>query len=258
MSKQINMKNAEAVDYKIDIAGLGARSHAFSIDWHIRLLLVLAWFVFAGFFLTWDVVGDTFNDLFEDGSDIGFSLLFIVVPTAALYFLYHPVLEVVMQGRTPGKRMAGVRLVTQSGHSPGVAALLVRNVFRLLDSLPALYVVGLVSVALTRQHVRIGDLAAGLVLVYDSSVSKKQIKAATNLALDSTLPAAKQELLLELLERWSSMEINARIRLGEKLLRELDIGFNNSQDQQQELASLKPKKQSKFILFHLQKVAGYS
>ena len=43
-----------------------------------------------------------------------------------------------MRGRTPGKRIAGVRLVTREGDIPGVGALLLRNVFRLLDSLPAL------------------------------------------------------------------------------------------------------------------------
>lgn len=253
MNDQLSMMNAEAVDYKIDIAGLGARSHAFSIDWHIRLLLALAWIVFAGFFLSWGVMNDLFKGLFNSDIDSGYMLLFVFGPPMALYFLYHPVFEVAMKGRTPGKRMAGVRLVTQSGHTPGAGALLVRNVFRLLDCLPALYVVGIVSVALTRQHVRIGDLAAGLVLVYDSAISKKQIDAATHLALNSTLAAGKQELLLELLERWSSMEVNARIRVGERMLQEVNSDFNATTDDR---TRLKPVKRSRFIFYQLQKVAG--
>ena len=50
-----------------------------------------------------------------------------------------------MRGRTPGKRMAGVRIVARDGGAPSVGALLVRNVFRLIDSLPLLYGVGLVA-----------------------------------------------------------------------------------------------------------------
>ena len=69
-----------------------------------------------------------------------------------MYFLYHFALEIAMHGRTPGKRMAGIHIVTREGGSPGAGALLTRNVFRLVDSLPLLYGVGLVSNAGTSDH----------------------------------------------------------------------------------------------------------
>src|SRR5690606_18924459 len=91
----------------------------------------------------------------------------VALPATAIYLLYHPVLEVAMRGRTPGKRIAGVRVVRRDGGVPGVGALLVRNVFRLVDSLPFLYCVGLTAAVLTEHSVRIGDMAAGTLLVYD-------------------------------------------------------------------------------------------
>src|SRR5690606_4225634 len=95
--------------------------------------------------------------------------LVVVLPATALYLLYHPVLEVLMRGRTPGKRMAGVRIVKRDGGVPGSVALLVRNIFRLIDFLPFFYFVGLVTTMLTRHCVRLGDIAAGTLLVYDEA-----------------------------------------------------------------------------------------
>src|SRR6202008_2402288 len=91
----------------------------------------------------------------------------VVTPAAATYFLYHIGLEIAMHGRTPGKRMAGVHIVARDGGSPSIGALLTRNVFRLVDSLPLFYGVGLIATLVTRDHVRIGDMAAGTLLAYE-------------------------------------------------------------------------------------------
>jgi uncharacterized membrane protein SpoIIM required for sporulation len=74
---------------------------------------------------------------------------------------------VLTSGSTPGKRLAALRVVARDGATASVGALLVRNVFRVIDSLPVVYGVGLVTSMLRDDHVRIGDLAAGTLLVYD-------------------------------------------------------------------------------------------
>jgi uncharacterized membrane protein SpoIIM required for sporulation len=91
----------------------------------------------------------------------------VVGPPLAIFLLYHVVLEVLTSGRTPGKRLAALRIVARDGATPNVGALLVRNVFRVIDSLPVVYGVGLVTSMIRADHVRIGDLAAGTLLVYD-------------------------------------------------------------------------------------------
>jgi len=213
----LSLQSPDALDYRLEIAGLGARSHAFVIDWHIRFLLALTWLLVVGFAL------HSFEQMREivRHKPSFFDTWVWLVPAAAIYFLYHPVLEIVMAGRTPGKRMAGVRLVTSQGHTPGTGALLLRNVFRLLDCLPGLYIVGLVAVALTRQQVRIGDLAAGLVLVYDHAAQQKALRRATGLALNSTLGPHDQALLLDLTARWPELEEAARIRFAEQFLQRI-------------------------------------
>jgi len=140
-----------------------------------------------------------------------------LLPAAAIYFLYHPVLEIAMQGRTPGKRMAGIRIVTERALTPDAGALIIRNVFRLVDSLPAFYVLGLVVAMLTPRQVRIGDIAAGTLLVYDSGKRKLDFDNVIG-SSTSRLSPGDRELLDDLLERWRGLEAPLRRGLAEKFL----------------------------------------
>src|SRR5262245_10341592 len=109
-SPQIAVPSVTGVDVTLHITGPGRRSFAFVADWPIRLLLALAWFVLA----TLAMFGS-----FAFGGNPGRGSFWVVgLPTALIYFLYHPVLEIAMRGRTPGKRMAGVRIVTRTGDIP--------------------------------------------------------------------------------------------------------------------------------------------
>jgi uncharacterized membrane protein SpoIIM required for sporulation/uncharacterized RDD family membrane protein YckC len=149
------------VEVVLPIAGPGARSFAFLIDWLIRTILAVTWFVVSALVHNgrWSLAQPVVPDA-------GWFIL-VLTPTAVIFLLYHPILEIAMRGRTPGKRMAGIRIVDRAGTSPSIAALAARNAFRIIDSFPLTYGVGLTFAMATRDHVRIGDLAAGTVLIYD-------------------------------------------------------------------------------------------
>lgn len=157
----LTIDSVTGVEISLPVAGPGARSFAFLIDWHIRAILAIAWYVLAALLHNnhWSLAAPL-------NPGAGW-FMFVVTPPAVIYFLYPLVLELAMRGRTPGKRIAGVHLVTRDGGTPSIGALLTRNVFRLVDSLPLFYGVGLVATIATREHVRIGDMAAGTLLVYD-------------------------------------------------------------------------------------------
>lgn len=80
--------------------------------------------------------------------------------------------EVGTGGRTPGKRLVGLRIVAADGGLLTVRALLVRNVLRVVDVLPLPYGSGLVVSVLSRRGQRIGDLAAGTVVVRDVALHR--------------------------------------------------------------------------------------
>lgn len=149
------------VPVRLVIAGPGARVCAFLLDWLARVTLALGWYA-AGAFL--------YHGHWTLDPPLGLSPAWfagVLLPAAGLYLLYRPVLEIALHGRTPGMRACGVRLLSREGTAPDLSALLIRNVFRLVDSLPLCYGVGLVMTLCTREQVRLGDLAAGTVLVYE-------------------------------------------------------------------------------------------
>jgi uncharacterized RDD family membrane protein YckC len=207
----LSIDSVTGIDVSLAVAGPGARAFAFLVDWHIRLILALAWFVAAA--LLYNGRLSLAPPLTNDARWFGA----VVAPALAIYTLYHLAVELAMRGSTPGKRMAGVRIVARDGGAPSAGALLVRNVFRLIDNLPMFYGVGLIAAVATREHVRIGDMAAGTLLVYESAGTG--LPAPVGMAdAAGRLDARGAELITELLERWVTLEPAARLRLARQLL----------------------------------------
>jgi uncharacterized RDD family membrane protein YckC len=197
--------SATGVDVHLRVAGPGARSLAYTIDWHIRIILALTWFASGA------MIYNRAPSLIPHAADARW-LTAVLAPAGAIYLLYHWVLELVMRGSTPGKRMAGIRIALRNGGAPTAGPLLVRNVFRLIDSLPLAYGVGLLAVMLTRDHVRIGDLAAGTLLVYDQLAEPPPRLAA------GVTDRARAEAVGELVQRWAELDPASRRHLAREIL----------------------------------------
>jgi uncharacterized RDD family membrane protein YckC len=207
----LRVDSATGVEVSLPIAGPGARAYAFVIDWHIRFVFAVAWYCVGAILYhhSLSLAPPPTSDVRWFGA--------VVVPALVIYFLYHPVLELVLRGGTPGKRMAGVRLISRRGDAPSAGAVLVRNAFRVVDVLPAFYGLGLGLSVLSRDHVRCGDMAAGTLLVYDNALRDsppppQPMRAAGSLDADGF------ELAAELLQRWEHLERDARSRLARSLL----------------------------------------
>jgi len=78
--------------------------------------------------------------------------------------------------------------------------------------------VGLISVVLTRDHLRIGDMAAGTLLVFERAEARLPGSAAAAAPGAGHLDAAGAEIVAELLERWSTLNPQARQRLARQVL----------------------------------------
>jgi uncharacterized RDD family membrane protein YckC len=228
-TSDLAVDSVTGVDVALPVAGPGARSFAFVIDWTLRTILSIAWYVVAALLHngSWSIVAPL-------TPDAGW-FVYVVAPPAAIYFLYHPVWEVATRGLTPGKRMAGLQTVSRDGGAPGVGSLLTRNVFRLVDSFPIAYAVGLLTTMFTRNHVRIGDLAAGTLLVYthnDTTLTRYSDERRP----DNPLDARTAEVLSELLQRWSTLDSDARRRIAQTILTEAPAA--DDEDLRAQLATL--------------------
>jgi hypothetical protein len=107
---------------------------------------------------------------------------------------YHVAFEVLGGGRTPGKRMTSLRVVMEGGEPIGLRASMVRNLARLLEGTPLLYAPAIVSILATRRNQRLGDLAAGAIVIREprAARSRRRLRKHTEAA-----PATASGLRLE-------------------------------------------------------------
>ena len=83
----------------------------------------------------------------------------------AIYAAYFAFFESVWNGQTPGKRLVGLRVIDSSGRPISVYAALVRNILRIVDSIPGIYAVAIITALVTKRNQRLGDLAAGTLVI---------------------------------------------------------------------------------------------
>ena len=151
----------EGIALALRPAGVMARTYAYLVDALIRLAVLLA-----------------ASTILSALSRFGGGLFLIGV--FALEWFYPVVFELMPGAATPGKRALGLRVVMDSGLPITPAASLVRNLLRAADFLPVGYALGLLLMLLRPDFKRIGDLAAGTLVVH-----------ATRATLDGLLPAAE-------------------------------------------------------------------
>jgi uncharacterized RDD family membrane protein YckC len=215
-SPSLDVTTPERVALSLPVAGIGYRCLAYLVDVFLLFLFwVVAYFTFT--LLVEDVLG------FVQGLS-GLTQTLGVVGLFATQWLYWTVCEVLMGGQTPGKRLIGIRVVRVDGSPVGVLESAVRNLVRVVDFLPALYALGCLSMLLTRQHQRLGDLLAGTLLVreerfdLDKYTAPAEAPATPSPAGSVRLTPADVELILAFLSRAPHLEPTARARLGTKLV----------------------------------------
>ena len=135
----------EGVDLALRLAGPIPRAAAQVIDWLIRLMLYLVLTPLAAL----------------SGVGVGLMLLGLF-----LVEWFYPVWFELRSGATPGKKAMGLLVVHDDGTPVGPSASLIRNLLRALDFLPLFYATGLISMLIDRDFRRLGDLAAGTLVVY--------------------------------------------------------------------------------------------
>ena len=146
---RITIPTPEGVSLEMTLAGLGSRAIAGGVDLVIKGLLVA-------------LVAVVLLALF---GGLGAAVL---LPLLGLLLIAYDVgFETLARGRTPGKRMTGLRVVRSSGRPVDLMASAIRNLMRIVDGLALSYVPTLICVLVTSRNQRPGDLAADTVVIRD-------------------------------------------------------------------------------------------
>jgi uncharacterized RDD family membrane protein YckC len=159
----IVIRTPENIELSYALAGPGSRAAAYFVD-----LLIMS----VASQLTVNLLVAAFAALFRAlsldsqlwASAIAGLFLF------ALYNGYFILLEWLLNGQTPGKRLLHIRVIKQGGYALRFFDTLLRNLLRVIDFLPLFYGVGLTSLLFTRDSQRLGDLVAGTLVVYQEPV----------------------------------------------------------------------------------------
>jgi len=162
-SDLLKIDTPENVTFDYDIAGIGSRFLAALMD--TALILLLQVILFGSVLLFASLTS-------EDATDTVIGWLFAIAGIISFIFFwgYYIFFEILWNGQTPGKRRVGLRVIRVDGTPVTPSEVIIRNLVRIIDFLPTAYGVGVVTMFINSSSRRIGDLAAGTLVVHDRAV----------------------------------------------------------------------------------------
>ena len=159
MERSLEVHTGESVAIRYELAGVGSRFLAVFVDFAIQIataIVVVIAVAFGGMLLHYSAVPRL-------GSAIAIAALSIAL--FLLFFGYFIFFETRWNGETPGKRMIGVRVMRDGGFPIDFMGAVIRNLIRTLEFGLGFYAVSAVVMLLSPENKRLGDFAAGTIVV---------------------------------------------------------------------------------------------
>ena len=166
---QLSIETPEQIALEFPLAGVGSRFLALAIDTLLQVTIGLA--VLAAVSGAWT--------LLRPRSGGPWFLAVIVIAAFLLFYGYFAGFEAFWHGQTPGKRLIGLRVLSVTGRPARIDEAILRNLLRVIDQLPGVYAIGIVTMLVSSRNQRLGDLAAGTVVVHEKALSAPVMTVAT-------------------------------------------------------------------------------
>ncbi|MEJ2390745.1 MAG: RDD family protein [Gammaproteobacteria bacterium] len=177
------IQTPEGVELGLRVAGPAPRAYAWLIDFLIRVA------IYTVLSIVLSIFGHT-----------GIGILLIMM--FLLEWFYPVVFEVYRQGATPGKRSLGIKAMNDDGTEVSWQSSLIRNLLRAVDFLPFMYGFGVVTMLFNQDFKRLGDLAAGTIVVYQDKVMQAaEIPQESPKSPPVPFTAAEQRAMIQFAER---------------------------------------------------------
>jgi uncharacterized RDD family membrane protein YckC len=225
------IETPEQTVLEFPLAGIGSRALALAIDTLLQIGAALVLILIAALISYEAIV-----------PQLGKQYLYAILIFGAflMEFGYFAFFETIWNGQTPGKRWTRLRVITDSGRPIHAQAAILRNLMRIVDALPSLYAVGIVTCLISSQSKRIGDYVAGTVVVHEKSLpggaSVWDAPPANLLAtpVSRALTAGELQLVETFLERRSSLQEEVRRSMARQIADRLTQGRTDSPEPIQE------------------------
>lgn len=207
---RLTIDTPEGVPLELTLAGVGSRFASALIDYVFQFIILLA----LGVLLA--VLG------LGPFSGTSFASAIWVLGFFVVFWGYDVAFEVLNSGRTPGKRMNGLRVVRESGAPVNFTTSAVRNVLRIIDILPPpTYLVGISAILVTRRNQRVGDLVAGTLVVRERRGLPPEMRISPSIQVPawdtSAISADELDAAVAFLGRRRDLPAGARVQLASEL-----------------------------------------
>ncbi len=151
--------------------------------------------------------------------------LAIFASSVLVYIAFFAAFEIAWNGQTPGKRAGGLRVIRADGTAPTPTDILLRNLLRIVDFLPAYYGIGLLCILITRRAQRLGDLAAGTVVIRylptpppaPEAPPPTDDRLAALISAVASLPPGQRRAAVEFVQRRDELDPRVRGRLARQI-----------------------------------------
>jgi len=163
-SEKLSIETPEQVSLEFPLAGAGSRFLALAIDSLVQIV---------GFAVLGLVALGAMLLPIELGSSWVLAILLLF--GFLLYYGYYAIFEALWNGQTPGKRAMRLRVITSSGRPITPYEAILRNLVRIVDQLPGIYTVGVISMFVTERNQRLGDVAADTVVVHEQPIERHEM-----------------------------------------------------------------------------------
>ncbi len=161
----LKIDTPENVTFDYDVAGIGSRFLAALAD--TALIILAQLLLLAAAILVATLVFDT--SIF-DSDILSWTLAIMGILSFLFLWGYYIFFEILWNGQTPGKRWVGLRVIRMDGTPITASEAVIRNLVRIIDLLPSGYGVGVITMFISENSRRVGDLVAGTLVVHDREV----------------------------------------------------------------------------------------
>jgi uncharacterized RDD family membrane protein YckC len=211
MQRTVDIRTGEAVEIRYELAGLGSRFLAVVIDGIAQIALLLALFITAAF--TEPTLLRALPSKYFAAAQIAIAVLIVFT----IVFGWFVVFETWWSGRTPGKRALGLRVVRDGGFPIDWGASVIRNLVRLIELVLGFYSLSVISALLSPENKRLGDYAAGTIVVRDRADAAPDLDAYLAAPRFGMVSAEDRLLVERFLARRETFEPSARRRLAARI-----------------------------------------
>ena len=151
---EISINTTQNVNINFSVASIGARMGAHLTDGAVKFCYHML--------LQWTLLSDiSINNVITDN----WSMMAIIILLYMPVIFYSLIQESLMEGQTIGKKLLGIKVVKIDGYQASFFDYLIRWVLRLIDISGTAYLAGITTMAVSKNHQRLGDIAAGTAVI---------------------------------------------------------------------------------------------